>query len=492
MLQVYSEIEPKLRQLCEDVVFNRNQGESGSDATEALLDRAQWEREQIALRKAGGVKKVDTGPSWRDKPVAERLSYSLIKGISKYVDEDVEECRKTKSRPLEVIEGPLMDGMSTVGDLFGSGQMFLPQVIKSARVMKKAVAYLLPFMEKEKEEALAKSGLPPDAEDHAGKILLATVQGDVHDIGKNIVGVVLACNNYKVYDMGVMVPCHEILKRAQELKVDVIGLSGLITPSLDEMVTVAKEMKKLGMKTPLLIGGATTSRAHTAVKISPHYFTQEHPCIHVLDASKSVVVVSNLLSESQKREEFIEELEELYEEIREDHYDGLDSRSLISYEDAIKKRLVIDFDKSPPPAPKQTGIVVDDALDLAELAKYIDWSPFFLTWELRGRYPNRGYPKIFKDQKVGDAAKKVFDEAQLLLQKFIKEKSLQVKAVHAIFPAAAVGTESIAILSADRSEKVATFHGLRQQLEKQTDDAYLSISDFIAPESSGHKDHIGV
>merc|ERR1711871_6130 len=417
MLEVYDDVDEDLRVLCEKVVHNKNQGEDGNEATEALLDYASKERDRLEELKKGGVKITKTSKKgWRKKPVEERLTYSLVKGIPTHIEEDTEEARKQLPYPLAVIEGPLMAGMNVVGDLFGAGKMFLPQVIKSARVMKKAVAYLLPFMEEEKAKRRAECKdqniVDDSAEDdsHAGHVLLATVKGDVHDIGKNIVGVVLGCNNFKVTDMGVMVSCEDILNRAEELNVDVIGLSGLITPSLDEMVFVAKEMKRRGMKQPLLIGGATTSRMHTAVKISPQFTNVEHPVIHVLDASRSVVVVGSLLEKDEdKRDDYVEEIIDLYDEMREEYYAGLEERTLLSYEAAAARRLAIDWDARPPvPAPSQLGVQVINDFPLSSVVDVIDWNPFFQTWELRGRYPNRGYPKIFKDEHVGSEARNLF------------------------------------------------------------------------------------
>jgi 5-methyltetrahydrofolate--homocysteine methyltransferase len=368
----YSEVETDLCQVAEELIFNTN-----PDATEKMLDLTQKEKEAMEARKKGGVVQVKE-KSWRDEEPKKRLEHSLVNGISEYVNEDVEAARQECSKPLEVIEGPLMDGMNIVGDLFGAGKMFLPQVIKSARVMKKAVAYLLPFMEEEKKQNLIAQGLDPndvdenDDSNFAGKVLMATVKGDVHDIGKNIVAVVLGCNNYKVYDIGVMCSCEMILEKAREYNVDVIGLSGLITPSLDEMVDVAKQMSKGGFKQPLLIGGATTSKMHTAVKIAPNYFTKQHPVIHVLDASRSVTVVSSLLSEN--KDDFVEDLKEEYQEMREDYYAGLEDRNFLTFEKAKKAKFVIDFDAKPPaPAPNKLGITVIDSVKVADVVPYIDW-----------------------------------------------------------------------------------------------------------------------
>merc|ERR1711871_1338995 len=408
------ELDPEIRKIASDLVFN-----SSPDATEKMLNRTKYEKELAEIIKKGGNLSVAAAPkasSWRDKSVTERLSHALINGITEYIDKDTEEARLAASAPLEVIEGPLMAGMNTVGDLFGAGKMFLPQVIKSARVMKKAVSWLLPFMEEEKRAKMLAEGKDPDLVDpddtssYAGTFLIATVKGDVHAIGKNIVAVVLGCNNFKVYDIGVMCTCEYILDEAQRLKVDVIGLSGLITPSLDEMITVAKEMSKRGMKQPLLIGGATTSKMHTAVKVAPMYSTPEHPVIHVLDASRSVGVVSSLLN--NQKEEFVESLMEEYDELREDYYAGLENRAYATYEDTLKGSYNIDFKASPPPkTPNNIGITVVEK-SLEDVIPFFDWNPFFQTWELRGRYPNRGYPKIFNDEKVGAEAKKLFDDAQ--------------------------------------------------------------------------------
>jgi len=404
------------------------------------------------------------------------MEHALINGISEFVDGDTELARQSCASPLDVIEGPLMDGMNTVGDLFGAGKMFLPQVIKSARVMKKAVAYLLPFMDKEKREKMIAEGLDPDDVDpnddsnFAGSVLMATVKGDVHDIGKNIVSVVLGCNNYKVYDIGVMCSCEKILEKAKEYNVDVIGLSGLITPSLDEMVTVAKEMSKGGYTTPLMIGGATTSKMHTAVKVAPSFFTMEHPVIHVLDASRSVTVVSSLLG--QNKEEFAEDLLEEYDELREDYYAGLEDRYFLDYDKAKVQKYKIDYDAHPPaPTPNQLGVTVIDTVSLEDVVPYMDWNPFFQTWELRGRYPNRGYPKIFDDEAVGGEAKKLFNDAQALMKEIIANKSMYLKGVVGMFAAnTSEDGEDVEIFQDESARSSGTpFHKfcmLRQQAEK--------------------------
>uniref|UniRef100_A0A7S2XWE9 Methionine synthase n=1 Tax=Fibrocapsa japonica TaxID=94617 RepID=A0A7S2XWE9_9STRA len=486
MMEVYDDIPKDLLQLVEDAVLNRH-----SEATEKLLERSLEEKEKAAS--GGGPKKKEV--EWRIKPVTERLTYALIKGISQYIDEDVEECRQTVDRPLQVIEGPLMQGMNIVGDLFGAGKMFLPQVIKSARVMKKAVAYLLPFMEEEKKAALEAKGITEMPEDddsmYAGKVLMATVKGDVHDIGKNIVSVVLGCNNYKVFDIGVMQPCESILDAIKKYQPDVVGLSGLITPSLDEMVFVAKEMEKAGLKQPLMIGGATTSKMHTAVKISPQYANNEHPVIHVLDASRSVTVVQSLLGDD--KDEFVEDLMEEYEDLREEHYAGLEERCFLALDQAKQKGLQIDFAACPPvQAPNQLGVTVLDSYTLEDVLPYIDWNPFFQTWELRGRYPNRGYPKIFNDENVGGEAKKLFDEAQEMLKDIVANKRLHLKGVCGIFAANRVGEDVEVYTGADKSEVAAKFCMLRQQAEKESEAPYLSMADFIAPKDSGLDDYMGM
>lgn len=484
-IPIYDDIPKDLLELIEDTVLNKN-----TEATERLLERSVIEREK---KSTGG----DTTAKleWREKAVDERLSYSLIKGITDYIEQDTEEARLQAAAPLHVIEGPLMSGMNIVGDLFGSGKMFLPQVIKSARVMKKAVAYLIPFMEAEKKRVLEEKGLDPETaeESNNGVVLLATVKGDVHDIGKNIVGVVLGCNNYKVVDMGVMVPCENIIAKAREVKADVVGLSGLITPSLDEMVFVAKEFEKAGLTQPLLIGGATTSRMHTAVKIAPQYFSTEHPVIHVLDASRSVVVVSNLLDQDrERRAEYVEEIADLYEEMREEFYAGLEERNYLSLEQARSKKLVIDFaTDAPASAPAAVGTRSFESYPLRKLLSYIDWNPFFQTWELRGKYPNRGFPKIFNDETVGVEAKKLYDEALEMLEEIVENNLLQARGTYGIYPANAVGDDIEIYTDESRSTTQCRFFTLRQQAEKENNEPYYAMSDFIAPKESGIPDYLG-
>ncbi|CAM9123188.1 unnamed protein product [Ectocarpus fasciculatus] len=489
------ELDPELLTLCENLVMNKT-----PEATEAMLTRTQLEKERAEAEKGKGGGKANVDEVWRSLGVQDRLTHSLVNGITEFIDTDVEEARAQAPAPIEVIEGPLMKGMNVVGDLFGAGKMFLPQVIKSARVMKKAVAYLLPFLDAEKKKNLAALGLDPDAIDEndtsqfAGTFLIATVKGDVHDIGKNIVAVVLGCNNYKVYDLGVMCQCDKILDEAQRLNVDMIGLSGLITPSLDEMIHVAKEMSKRGMKQPLLIGGATTSKMHTAIKVAPHYWSPDHPVIHVLDASRSVTVVSNLLS-SDRKEEYVESIYEEYDELREDYYDNLESRVYLPLSAAIESRLKIDFNaESPVRAPAMPGVHVV-VKTIEEVIPYIDWNPFFQTWELRGRYPNRGYPKIFNDEHVGEEAKKLHNDALAMLKLICETKCLNVKGCVGLFPANTVGTEDVEVYTDEtRSEVAARFCMLRQQAEKEGDkpDPYLSQADFIAPKNTGLPDYLGM
>ena len=455
MLEVYDEIEKDLLEYVEDVLLNRR-----DDATERLLEYAE--------RFKGTAKKKVEDEAWRSLPVADRLKHALVKGIIDFIDQDVEEARHLYPLPLHVIEGPLMDGMNVVGDLFGEGKMFLPQVVKSARVMKKAVAYLLPFME------LDASGVGKKA----GKILMATVKGDVHDIGKNIVGVVLGCNNFEVIDIGVMVPCEKILETAIRENVDIIGLSGLITPSLDEMVFVAKEMERKGMKTPLLIGGATTSRIHTAVKIEPHY---SQPVIHVLDASKSVGVASSLISPALK-ESFSKKIRAEYEEMRERHKGKQVTKNYLPIADARKNALHLDWANYTPPQPQAEGVAIFNDYPLSELADYIDWTPFFNTWELYGKFP-----QILTDPVVGETATKLYEDARQMLNKIILEKWLTAKGVFGIFPANSSGDD---ILLQHQGQEW-TLHHLRQQNQKGDGLPNFCLSDFVAPASSGKTDYVG-
>ncbi|XP_059179228.1 methionine synthase-like [Physella acuta] len=480
-LPLYDDIEPELLTMCENLLWNKD-----PDGTEKLLAYAQQMTQ-------GNKVKSTQEDEWRLKSVEERLSYSLVKGIDKYVVDDTEEARQNTvlyPRPLNVIEGPLMKGMSIVGDLFGAGKMFLPQVIKSARVMKKAVGHLIPYMEIERQAILKANGLPENAEpNYQGTFVIATVKGDVHDIGKNIVAVVLGCNNFKVIDLGVMCPCEKIIETAIREKADFIGLSGLITPSLDEMIFNVKEFERVGLNIPVLIGGATTSRQHTAVKIAPRKST---PVVHVLDASKAVVVLSSL-SDATVREEFLEELNEEYQEIREEHYETLQDRKYLTIEKARDKKLEIDWTCTPLPVrPTFIGVKTFEDFDLQTLVPYIDWRPFFNVWQLRGKYPNRGYPKIFNDPDVGAEAKKVFDDANKLLEKTIKEKKLKATATIAFYPANSVG-DDIEVYDED-GNTIAILYGLRQQAQKDSADnsPYLCQSDFVASKDSGVKDYIGL
>ncbi|HEX4006293.1 MAG TPA: methionine synthase [Acidobacteriaceae bacterium] len=467
MLEVYEEIDPELKTLVEDVLLNRR-----PDATERLVDFGE------ALKAAGtgtaaAEKKAE---EWRHGTVEERLSHALVKGIDAWIDIDTEEARVKLGRPLLVIEGPLMDGMSVVGDLFGAGKMFLPQVVKSARVMKKAVAWLTPYMEAEKA-AMAAAGEVVRAQ---GKILLATVKGDVHDIGKNIVGVVLACNNYDVIDLGVMVPCEKILERARAEKADMIGLSGLITPSLDEMVHVAREMERQGFTLPLLIGGATTSRAHTAVKIAPHY---SQPVIHVLDASRAVPVTTSLLSEDGK-DAFVAEHRAEYDALRRTH--AAPRQQVVSIETARKRRTSIVWKADDLPTPSFTGVRVLDHFPLATLRAYIDWTPFFHTWELKGVYP-----RILDDERQGAQARQIFAEANALLDRIVDENLLRARGVYGLFPAAAVGDDVELYTDASRSQVLTRFHFLRQQANREGNEPCRSLGDFIAPQETAIPDHLG-
>jgi 5-methyltetrahydrofolate--homocysteine methyltransferase len=465
MLEVYEEIEPELKELVEDVLLNRR-----PEATERLVDYGEKLK---GVGKAVNEKKAE---EWRNGTVEERLSHALVKGIDTYIEIDAEEARVKLSRPLSVIEGPLMAGMSVVGDLFGSGKMFLPQVVKSARVMKKAVAHLTPFMEAEKI-AMAASGQVVKAQ---GKILLATVKGDVHDIGKNIVGVVLACNNYEVIDMGVMVPCEKILERAKAEKADMIGLSGLITPSLDEMVHVAREMERQGFKLPLLIGGATTSRAHTAVKIAPHY---SEPVVHVLDASRAVPVTTSLLSDEGKSA-FVMQHRADYAALRKAH--SAPKLTIVSLEDARKRRTPIEWHAEDLPTPAFTGVRVLDNFPLATLREFIDWSPFFHTWGLKGIYP-----RILDHAEHGAQARQVFSEGNALLDFIIEKKLITARGVYGLFPASAIGDDVELYADNMREELLERFHFLRQQSNKEGREPCRSLADFIAPKETGLPDHIG-
>ncbi|SDJ95845.1 5-methyltetrahydrofolate--homocysteine methyltransferase [Catalinimonas alkaloidigena] len=490
MLEVYDEIPPDLLERVEDVLLDRR-----PDATERLLDFAETVK--------GDGKAKERDDAWRQGTVQERLTHALVKGIVEFIEEDTEEARQQVDRPLQVIEGPLMDGMNVVGDLFGEGKMFLPQVVKSARVMKKAVAYLLPYIEAEKSQ---------DDNSSAGKILLATVKGDVHDIGKNIVGVVLSCNNFEIVDMGVMVPAEKILAKAKEVNADLIGLSGLITPSLDEMVFVAKEMERQGFTVPLLIGGATTSRVHTAVKIDPQY---SGPVAHVLDASRSVPVASQLIGK-ETRAKAKANFKAEYEKMREDYANRKKDKNYLPYAEALKNKIEIDWDATEIHAPQFLGTKFFDDYSLEELTHYIDWTPFFQTWQLKGKFP-----KIFDDKVVGTVARKLYDDAQAMLKMIVEEKWLKARAVIGFYPCNAVGDdvvlydfEAIELSEAPGHEgkpaarlknyqlkeaphlatkysQLTAFHMLRQQGKKAAGIPNLSLADFIAPVESGKTDYIG-
>ena len=466
-LAVYDTIEPGLREACEDVVLNRR-----SDSTERLLAVAE------RFRGVKGQEAKAQDLSWREKPVAERLSHALVNGITDYIEADTEEARLAAARPLHVIEGPLMAGMNVVGDLFGAGKMFLPQVVKSARVMKQAVAVLLPHMEAEK---LANGG--GGERQTAGRILMATVKGDVHDIGKNIVGVVLACNNYEVIDLGVMVPAAKILEIAKEKKVDIIGLSGLITPSLDEMVHVAAEMEREGFSVPLLIGGATTSRVHTAVKVHPRYARGQ--AVYVTDASRAVGVVSNLLS-PEARDGFVEQTRAEYRRVADAHARSEADKQRLPLARARANRMKVDWSAYAPPRPSFLGTRVIEDTDLADLARYIDWTPFFQTWELKGRYP-----AILDDPRQGEAARALFDDAQALLKTIIDEKWFVPRAVVGFWPANAIGDDIRLFTDETRTAELATFFTLRQQLSKGGARASLALADVVAPAETRLTDFVG-
>ena len=467
-LTVYDDIPAELRELAEDVILNRRK-----DATDRLLDAA------ARFKGDGGPKKSTADLTWREAPVEERLKHALVRGITDFIEQDTEEARQSVARPLHVIEGPLMAAMNVVGDLFGAGKMFLPQVVKSARVMKQAVAYLQPYLEAEK---LA-SGLA--AKPAAGKIVMATVKGDVHDIGKNIVGVVLQCNNYEVIDLGVMVPVAKILETAKRENADVIGLSGLITPSLDEMCLVAAEMEREGFSCPLLIGGATTSKVHTAVKIAPNYARNQ--AIYVTDASRAVGVVSTLLSETD-RDGYIAGIRADYEKAREAHLKGEARKSRITYKTARDNAFKAKFDAYTPVKPSFFGPRLFKDYDLGQLVGCIDWSPFFSTWELNGRYP-----AILEDNKVGPEAKKLFADAQALLQRIVEGRWLQANAVIGFWPANSIGDDIELYTGEPRHSRLAVLHTLRQQIARDPsrDRAHTALADFVAPKESGIADYIG-
>jgi 5-methyltetrahydrofolate--homocysteine methyltransferase len=467
MLEVYEEIDPELKLLVEDVLLNRR-----ADSTERLVDFG----EKLKVEGAGTVATEKKAEEWRNGTVEERLSHALVKGIDAYIEIDAEEARVKLGRPLLVIEGPLMDGMSVVGDLFGAGKMFLPQVVKSARVMKKAVAHLTPFMEAEKAAMIA-AGEVVKAQ---GKILLATVKGDVHDIGKNIVGVVLACNNYDVIDLGVMVSCEKILERAKAEKADMIGLSGLITPSLDEMVHVAKEMERQNFKLPLLIGGATTSRAHTAVKIAPHY---SQPVVHVLDASRAVPVTTSLLSDDGKAD-FVAQHQVEYEQLRKAH--SAPRQQVVSLDEARKRRTPIEWRSEDLPTPEFTGVRVLDNFPLSTLREYIDWTPFFHTWGMKGIYP-----RILDHPEQGAQARQIFADANDLLDILIEKNLITARGVYGLFPANAIGDDVELYTDCKRTTALEKFHFLRQQSNREGSEPCRSLADFIAPRATGLQDHIG-
>ncbi len=474
-LAVYESIDPELREACEDVVNNRAP-KGGGTATERMLELAE------RFKGSAGKEARERDLKWRDWPVEERISHALVNGITEFIDADTDEARLAAARPLHVIEGPLMAGMNVVGDLFGAGKMFLPQVVKSARVMKQAVAGLLPHMEAEKL-ANAANGIDIGERQTAGKILMATVKGDVHDIGKNIVGVVLACNNYEIIDLGVMVPAAKILQTARERNVDIIGLSGLITPSLDEMAHVAAEMEREGFDIPLLIGGATTSRVHTAVKIHPCYGKGQ--TVYVNDASRAVGVVSNLLSPEAKGD-YVETVRAEYRKVADAHARAEADKQRLPLAKARANAHKIDWANYEPPKPSFLGTKIFENWDLSELARYIDWTPFFQTWELKGRYP-----KILEDEAQGPAARQLFEDAQAMLKKIIAEKWFAPRGVVAFWPANAAGDDIRLFTDEGRATEFATFFTLRQQLTKRDGKANVALSDFVAPLESGKADYIG-
>ncbi len=467
---VYDDIDPELRQVCEDVILNRDPG-----ASERLLALAEKFRGNKTQTKEADL-------AWREWPVAKRLSHALVHGITEFIETDTEEARKASKRPLDVIEGPLMAGMNVVGDLFGDGKMFLPQVVKSARVMKQAVAWLMPFMEEEKARNLA-NGIGTEGSSSAGKIVLATVKGDVHDIGKNIVGIVLQCNNYEVIDLGVMVPAAKIVETVKAEKADIVGLSGLITPSLDEMAFFAAELQREGLKLPLLIGGATTSRVHTAVKIDPSY--RAGPVVHVNDASRAVGVASALLS-PERREAYAAEVRAEYAKISDAHMRAQADKKRLKLATARANRVPVDFAANRPVKPTFLGTRSFDDYDLAELVPYIDWTPFFQTWELAGRFP-----AILNDAKVGEVARSLYDDARKMLDLIVKEKWFRARATVGFWPANAQGDDIVLYADESRTRTIATLHTLRQQLEKREGRFNAALSDFVAPAATGVPDYVG-
>jgi 5-methyltetrahydrofolate--homocysteine methyltransferase len=469
-LQIYEQIDPVLKELCEDVILNRKE-----DATDKLLAFAD-----TVIAKGKAVVKDE---AWRGEPVEKRLSHALVNGITDYIDSDTEEARLKYPKPLDVIEGPLMDGMNIVGDLFGSGKMFLPQVVKSARVMKKSVNYLFPFIEAEKEktrQANIEAGILNVEGAGPAKILMATVKGDVYDIGKNIVGVVLGCNGYEVIDMGVMVPADKILQAAKENNVALIGLSGLITPSLDEMVHVAKEMKRNNFDIPLMIGGATTSRLHTAVRIAPEF---DNGVVHVLDASRSVTVAGSLLSKETKPA-FLSDIKAEYEKLKKDFGNKRSAKTLLTFEKAQQNKSVIEWDNFMPVQPTFNGTRVFEDYDLSEIYKYIDWQPFFIAWEMHGKFP-----QILSDEKIGEAASKLYDEAQIFLKKIIKEKWLTAKGVIGFWEANAIEDDTVEVKA--ENNKNINLEFLRQQMAKAPGQSNISLADFIRPRQFDGSDFIG-
>ncbi len=470
-LVVYDEIEPRLRELCEDVILNRNN--DSNEATESLIAFAETVK--------GKDKEEKKDEAWRSDTVEKRLAHALVNGITEFIDADTEEARQKYARPLEVIEGPLMDGMNIVGDLFGAGKMFLPQVVKSARVMKKSVAILTPYIEAEKEErkqAHLAAGTVNEEGAGAARVLLATVKGDVHDIGKNIVGVVLGCNGYDIIDLGVMVPADKILDAAQNENIAIIGLSGLITPSLDEMVHIAKEMKRRGMKQPLLIGGATTSRMHTAVRIAPEY---DNGVVHVLDASRSVTVAGSLLSKEQK-DAFLESTNKEYAELKQRFESKRTTTAFLSYNDALRNKEKIDWAHFASVQPTFTGTKVFESFPLDELRGFIDWKPFFIAWEMHGNFPD-----ILKDKIIGVEATKLFNDANALLERIISERWLTAKGTIGLWEAASSGDE-VEVTTGDSTVKLQF---LRQQLQKSANQPNFSLADYIAPKELTKKDFIG-